>query len=620
MIPLQSAVAAMDLTCPRLVHSDSWTRYSAVTQALDEPVYPYEVMTSVYDRNGWPEHRPTEAGSRLQKVSELIGLIEADVAEQALAFTVEALYKIYDPQQIPNSFYRTETDRIASRVAYLMCQSGCLGSSRQQLMERAQVYVDQWVEKGTPRMSIESIEEHLKINYQGLNSILSHRTSDLGLPHFDSYRHHYLTLLSEFPGPLMRTNVLENRAGPLFTRDDIDVRNGEVRTPEYKINFSTFRVRQALDEFFDNIRHRWQNFNHASLLKFSVFEQMSVYNLINRLEDTDKIDFDGPPLIEERLLLLGKYMISAPVAVARVLNENENLQNDFCWIVEEMDRVISTNHINSSVLGLNNYVMPLTIGVVLFMAPFSATLWAAGLIILNVVTLIDLMGRRAVNQRLHEEIDFYRRHELPNTFNQASLDHTSARTAEYEQNQKMIRNILIMEVVFGGVAIGVSRVSRRIIQRMSQQQQVQVLQRPFVSTIDDYAGAGTRGRRNRRARRAQQARYATRNQVDDVIRRNQDLYSQALARYSQQHGALARDQLMAFNITFFLKHGTKDEILKLLIKSRHTGFGSIALNIEAANEFIEQVYVHLNTAPMSDYTAVTVILEGFTRMADGRGL
>ncbi len=609
-LPLQPSFAALDLTCPRLVHSDSWTSYSAVLDAMEEPVQPFQIMTSVYDRNGWPENRPTSANERLQEVTEFVALIEQDVAKKALAFTVEALYKVYDPREVPNSIYHTETNRIANRVAYMMCSQGCDTSIRRELAERAQVYVDELVDARIPRWSIQEIKEHLIINYQGLNSILEYRTETLGLPHFDSYRHHYLTLLTDFPGPLMRTSVMERVAGPMFTREDIEIEGNRVETPEYRTRFATYRVKNALNEFHANLRTRWTHFNHNSMLKLSVWERMSLYNILNILDGT--VQNLEPTFIEERLLLLAKYMISAPVAVAQVLNENPQLHSRFCWIIEEMDRVISTNHIDTSVAGLNNYLMPMTIGLLVFAAPFSAGLWMAGLVILNIVTAIDVMGRAQANNRLQQEIDFYRRHELPGTFNLNSLDHTEQRRETHDRNQRMIRNILLMEAVFGGVAIGVSRVSRRIIQRMSQERQVQILQRPFQRE-----NMGTYGRRDRRANRALGARVRTQDALDVVIRRNESVYREALETYTQSVGYLSRDQLIAFNITFFLKHGTRNEVLHMLLKNRYTAFGSLALNIELANEIIEQVYVHINTAPMSDYTAVTVILEGFQRAMAG---
>ncbi len=605
LIPINGFASVLDhslLTCPRLIHDQTLQNYTSITSSLGTPIHPSVVQVPTLGRLGTTESYPYLVDDRVQIIEQFLGLIELDVREQAIEFITESIYFVKEPRQLTNSFYNTETKKVARRAADIMCADQCNKDERTYLTSQAQIVVDDLIDQQVPRYNFAELKEKLLIGYEGLNSILKHRDEN-GQPDHEAYKYHYIQLLFEFPGPLMRTPTLEKHFGSTFQLSDFRKRGSHYRNPEHPTRLSDFRFKKALDQHFRTVKESWQKFDHSALLEFRWYDKANLFGMLDRV--SDRRHYDIPELEQERLLLLAKYFQSAPLAVARILENNPELASHFCWLMEEMDRATLVRGIDKNVSGLTSYIMPATVIALVVTAPFSSTVFFGGLVLLNIVTLIDVVKRRGDNRKLKKETRFHQRHELPEVATARTLELVNAQRETYHDQQKMIVTILAMEVLFLGFGFGAAHVQGSKLLSKSANQQSDVLVKPFRTRARSKK-RGSSLLRGGRSAIARESEFATRRVVEVFARKAGDDYHHA---YNQFFRGRELDQIShsAFNITYFLKNAPKDEVRKLLLHSRSTGVGSRVLQADAANELIEQIYVHMNTPAMDDFTVFEII-------------
>lgn len=586
------------LSCPRMTHDEAITRYQNVTEALGSTVWRGDIQADVFNRFGQAPGYIENEEDRMMVIHEFLLLIEKEIVTAAIKSTVETLYYVYEPRELTNSFYKLAPDKIPNRILGLLCQSACQTIPRDELVELAQGFVKELLDKRVPRFNFEEITEQINTNFEGLNSILNYRDQERNID-LGSYREHYDVLKSSFPGFLIKTDSLKRYYEGPFTLDDYDLREREFINPTHKTSIPSWKVKRAFREHLENIRQNWAKFNHESLFKFRWYDKLNIYGVLNILEKRD--NYDEIPPYYERLLLLSKYMASAPMAVANALNKQPSLYQNLCWIIEDLDRVTSSWYIQSSVSNLNAYLMPLTIGVLVFMAPFSAPAFVAGLIFLNVVTGIDLAKRKAEADELQRELNFHERIQGTELETHHTREFTSNLEATIAKERWMMGVILALEVASIGVAKGFGTYAKKVAESMSESQAVSKLMRPYLYRSNP--SSSVRGMRKNH--RLIHARVETDRFINKVISKNGRAYDKALTEYP---GSLTSNfDVKLFQLSFAINRANKKDAMKLLISSKNTGFGIAGLNVELATEAIEQIIVHLNTPVMTDYTAINIV-------------
>ena len=354
---------ASALSCPRMTHDESLNRYIGLTYAMGSPVSTYQVKADIFNRLGYAPGDPLDNSARLEILHKFLLEIEKEVLLAALKSTVESFYFVYDQKELKNSLFRVEPKKIGRRAISLVCASGCKAFNRNELIEKADEMVNDLLKYNTKRFSFSEIAEDLEINFKGLNSILNYRDENNNID-LSGYQHHFQTLKSTFPGFLLNVNPTKNYFGRMFTLDDYKLEGRNFINPTHKTKIAPWKVKRAVREHYENLRSKWQKFNHESLFTFRWYDKLNYNNIVGTAEGNSKLI--GPTAFEERLLYLSKYLASSPIAVANVLNKRPDFLFHLCWIIENMDKATSSWYITQSLSNLDSYLMPLTIGVLFF--------------------------------------------------------------------------------------------------------------------------------------------------------------------------------------------------------------------------------------------------------------
>lgn len=589
------------LSCPRMTHDESLNRYIGLTHAMGNPVSTYQVKADIFNRLGYAPGDPLDNSARLEILHKFLLEIEKEIVLAALKSTVESFYFVYDEKELKNSLFRVEPKKIARRAVNLICTSACKAINRKELLEKADQMVNDLLKYNTKRFSFKEITDALETNLKGLNSILNYRDKDNNID-LSGYQHHFQTLKSSFPGFLINVSPLKNHFGKMFTLDDYKLEGRNFINPTHKTKIAPWKVKRAVRAHYNNLRQKWQSFNHQSLFSFRWYDKLNYNNIVGTAEGNSKLI--GPTTFEERLLFLSKYLASSPLAVANVLNKRPDFLFHLCWIIENMDRATSSWYITQSLSNLDSYLMPLTIGALFFAGGFFAPgIWLAGLILLNVVTAVDLAKRNGDRKKLESETRFHSRVEGTELETYQTTLLIDSQETEARKQKWMSGLIVAMEIGALGLAKGFSIYSKRLVLKMSESAKINRLMIPYINRGSLHVG-------KKKNYRKMFARVETNKFVKNVIAKNGKAYDRAMEAFYKKHGRI--DDINLFNISFAIRHAKKKDAKKILLHSRATGFGITGFNIELWAEAVEQVIIHLNTPAITDFTAFEVMFRILT--------